>query len=119
MLLIFSPTAFRERMDDSRPGPGPLTLTSRFFMPCSCAARPALSAATWAAKGVDLREPRNPDPPDVAQDTVLPWRSVIVMLVLLNDACTWAMPSTTFLLVLLRALVAALFVLLPCCLAIF
>ena len=43
-------------------------------------------AATWAANGVDLREPRKPEPPAVAQLRVLPWRSVIVMMVLLKDA---------------------------------
>ena len=78
-------------------GPGPLMRTSRFLMPCSCAARPAVSAATCAANGVDLREPLKPWPPDDAQDSALPWRSVIVMMVLLNDACTCAMPSATFL----------------------
>ena len=36
--------------------------------------------------GVDFREPRKPAPPDVAQDNALPWRSVMVMMVLLNDA---------------------------------
>src|SRR5690606_31221141 len=51
--------------------------------------------ATWAANGVDLREPRKPAPPEVAHDNALPWRSVIVMMVLLNEAWTWAMPSVT------------------------
>src|SRR5690606_18053310 len=74
------------RTADSRPGPGPPTRTSTFFRPCSCAALPAFSAATWAAKGVLLREPRKPQPPDVAQDSVLPWRSVIVTIVLLKEA---------------------------------
>jgi hypothetical protein len=55
-------------------------------MPCSIAARPATSDATWAAKGVDLREPLKPWPPDEAHDRALPWRSVIVMMVLLKDA---------------------------------
>ena len=72
-------------------------------MPCSCAARPAVSAATCAANGVDLREPLKPAPPDVAHDSVLPCRSVIVMIVLLNDACTCAMPSETTFLIFLRA----------------
>src|SRR5512135_2894352 len=91
MLLILMPSAFNARTADSRPGPGPLMRTSRFLMPCSCAALPAASAATWAANGVDLREPLKPAPPEVAHDRALPWRSVIVMMVLLNDACTWAM----------------------------
>jgi hypothetical protein len=57
-----------------------------FFTPHSCAARPARSAATCAANGVDLREPLKPAWPEVAQDSVLPWRSVMVTMVLLNDA---------------------------------
>src|SRR6185503_2531186 len=97
MLVIFRPQAFSARTADSRPGPGPPTRTSTFFTPCSCAATPAFSAATCAANGVDLREPRKPQPPEVAQESVFPWRSVIVMMVLLNDACTCAMPSNTFL----------------------
>src|SRR4051794_20149291 len=97
MLVILRPQAFRARTADSRLGPGPPTRTSTFFTPCSCAATPAFSAATCAANGVDLREPRKPQPPEVAQDSVFPWRSVIVMMVLLKDACTCAMPSSTFL----------------------
>ena len=56
------------------------TLTSTFLTPNSWAARPALSDATCAANGVDLREPRNPQPPAVAHERALPWRSVIVMI---------------------------------------
>src|ERR1700733_15745569 len=97
ILVIFRPQPFKARTADSRPGPGPMTRTSTFFTPCSCAAVPARSAATCAANGVDLREPRKPQPPDVAQDSVLPCRSVIVMIVLLNDACTCAIASSTFL----------------------
>src|SRR6476660_10483280 len=97
MLVIFRPQLLRARTADSRPGPGPPTRTSTFFTPCSCAALPAFSAATWAANGVDLREPRKPQPPEVAQESVFPWRSVIVMMVLLKDACTCAIASSTFL----------------------
>src|SRR5919107_5901652 len=104
---IFRPSALSARTADSRPGPGPLMRTSRFFTPCSCAARPADSAATCAAKGVDLREPLNPAAPEVAHESALPWRSVIVMIVLLNDACTWAMPSETTFFAFLRARAAA------------
>src|SRR5665647_974971 len=105
--LIRMPSADKARTDDSRPGPGPLISTSRFLMPCSIAARPATSEATWAANGVDLREPLKPAPPEVAHDRALPWRSVIVMIVLLNEACTWAMPSVTFFFTFFRARVAA------------
>src|SRR5580765_1178625 len=86
MLLILRPSAFSARTADSRPGPGPLIRTSRFLTPYSAAARPARSAATCAANGVDLREPLKPAPPDVAHDSALPCRSVMVMIVLLKDA---------------------------------
>ena len=33
MLVILYPTAFNARTEDSRPGPGPLTRTSRFLRP--------------------------------------------------------------------------------------
>src|SRR5581483_11633990 len=97
MLVIFRPQLFSARTADSRPGPGPPTRTSTFFTPCSWAALPAFSAATCAAKGVLLREPRKPQPPEVAQDRVLPWRSVMVTIVLLKEACTCAIASSTFL----------------------
>src|ERR1043165_7270985 len=97
MLVIFRPQLFSARTADSRAGPGPPTRTSTLRRPCSCAALPAFSAATWAANGVLLREPRKPQPPEVAQDSVLPWRSVIVTIVLLKDACPCAIPSSTFL----------------------
>src|SRR5262245_41128580 len=97
MLVIFRPQLFRARTADSRPGPGPPTRTSTFFTPCSCAAWPAFSAATCAANGVLFLDPRKPQPPDVAHDRVFPCRSVIVMIVLLNEAWTCAMASSTFL----------------------
>src|ERR1700750_2712997 len=77
MLVIFRPQLFSARTADSRPGPGPPKTTPTFFTPCSSAAVPASSAAPCAANGVLLREPRKPQPPEVAQDKVLPWRSVI------------------------------------------
>src|SRR6185437_7589381 len=97
MLLILRPQLLSARTADSRPGPGPPTRTSTFLTPCSWAATPAFSAATWAAKGVLLREPRKPHPPAVAQESVLPWRSVIVTMVLLKEAWTCAIASSTFL----------------------
>src|SRR3954452_10722445 len=114
MLEILIPRAFRARTADSRPGPGPLMRTSRFLTPHSTATLPARSAATCAANGVDLREPLKPAPPEVAHDRALPWRSVIVMMVLLNDAWTCAMPSATFFLTFLRMRAAAAEL---CCLA--
>ena len=56
--------------------------------PCSIALRPAFSAAIWAANGVDLREPLKPCWPDDDQAMVLPCASVIVTIVLLNEALT-------------------------------
>ena len=81
--------------------------TSTFFTPHSCAALPACSAAICAANGVDLREPLKPAAPEVAHDRALPWRSVMVMMVLLNEAWMWAMPSATFFFTFLRTRVAA------------
>src|ERR687894_736106 len=86
MLVMRKPTALSARTADSRPGPGPLMRTSMFFTPDSAARRPACSAATCAAKGVDLREPLKPLLPHVAHDSALPCRSVMVMMVLLKDA---------------------------------
>ena len=43
-----------------------------------------LSAADWAAKGVDFLEPRKPRPPALAQERALPWVSVMVTMVLLK-----------------------------------
>src|SRR5258708_34999083 len=103
MLPILRPMPLSARTADSRPGPGPLMRTSMFLTPHSCAARPARSAATCAANGVDLREPLQPALPEVAHDRVLPCRSVMVTMVLLNDAWTCAMPSETFFLTFLRA----------------
>src|SRR5258706_11147410 len=107
MLLILRPSALRARTADSRPGPGPLMRTSRFFTPHSCAARPACSAATWAANGVDFLEPLKPAAPEVAQARALPCRSVMVTMVLLNEAWMWAMPSATFFFTFLRTRAAA------------
>lgn len=93
--VISSPAAASARIDDSRPDPGPLTLTSTRFIPCSIALMAHASAVCCAAKGVDFREPGNVIPA-LAQATVLPLGSVIVTIVLLNVACMWAMPSGTF-----------------------
>src|SRR6185437_7536930 len=65
--------------------------------PCSIALRPASSAATWAAYGVDLREPLKPWLPDDDQAIALPWASVIVIIVLLKLALTCAVPEVMFL----------------------
>src|SRR5712691_8271829 len=115
MLVILSPSAFNARTADSRPGPGPLIRTSRFLTPHSCAALPAASAATCAANGVDLREPLKPAPPEVAHDSALPCRAVIVMIVLLNDAWICAIPSDTLFLTFLRVRVPEAAFCVGCC----
>ena len=59
-------------------------------MPCSIAALPTTSPATCAAYGVDLRDPLKPCAPADDQAIVLPWASVMVMMVLLNVELTCA-----------------------------
>jgi hypothetical protein len=86
------PVFWMERMAVSRPEPGPFTSTSTLRTPCSIARRAAASAAIWAAKGVDFRDPLNPTLPAVAQEIVFPSWSVIVTIVLLNDDLMWATP---------------------------
>ena len=85
MLFIFNPHALRDLIADSLPPPGPFTFTSKLIIPNSLAALPAFSAAICAAKGVLFLEPLKPDPPEVAQQTVLPCLSVMVTIVLLKD----------------------------------
>src|ERR671918_2717556 len=65
-------------------------------MPCSIARFAAPSADSAAAYGVLLREPLKPATPAEPQLSTAPLRSVIVMIVLLNDAWTWAWPCGTF-----------------------
>ncbi len=74
-------------------------------MPCSIAFLPASSAATCAANGVDLRDPLNPIIPDDDHASVLPCASVMVIMVLLNDAFTWATPDEMFFFSRLRTFV--------------
>src|SRR5690348_1164615 len=102
MLVIVKPTACSARSALSRPEPGPLTSTSRVRTPCSRALRPASSAATCAAYGVDLRLPLKPWLPADDQAIALPCASVMVMTVLLNVAATWATPDVMFLRSFLR-----------------
>src|SRR5262249_15245694 len=88
--LIFKPAAASARSAASRPEPGPVTRTTAERIPFSIACRAASSDATCAANGVDLREPRKPFAPADDHEIVLPAMSVIVIIVLLNDAlmCT-------------------------------
>src|SRR5579859_4325349 len=66
-------------------------------MPCSIARRAAPSAERAAAYGVLFREPLKPATPADPQLTTAPAGSVIVMIVLLNDAWMWTCPWGTFL----------------------
>src|SRR6476620_4995625 len=80
------PTVCSARIADSRPDPGPLTLTSTERSPCVLAALPAFMAAWVAANGGPLREPLKPMPPALDHEITFPSVSVIVMCVLLNEA---------------------------------
>jgi hypothetical protein len=86
MAVIVNPTDCNDRNADSRPEPGPFTSTSRVLIPCSMALRAASSAATWAAYGVDFREPLNPCEPDDDHEIAFPCASEMVINVLLNVA---------------------------------
>src|SRR5512139_444177 len=66
------------------------------------AARAARSAVTWAAKGVDLREPLKPAEPALAHEITLPSLSVRVTRVLLNDVLMYALPTAMLLRTLRR-----------------
>src|SRR6476620_9944670 len=86
-------------MADSRPLPGPCTRTCTRFTPAVSASRAHCSAATVAANGVLFFEPLKPALPLEPHAIALPRGSVMVTVVLLNVALTWATPSasTTFL----------------------
>ena len=86
------PVFCRERIAVSRPEPGPLTSTSTLRTPCSMARRAHASAASWAANGVDLRDPLKPTLPADAQASTLPSWSVIEMIVLLKELLMCATP---------------------------
>ena len=73
-------------MADSLPGPGPLIYTSTSCNPIDVAALMACSAARRAAKGVLLRDPLKPAEPELPQQTVFPFLSVMVIMVLLKEA---------------------------------
>jgi hypothetical protein len=92
------PVCCRAEMADSRPEPGPRTFISTSRTPFRKAALAHLWAACCAAKGVLLREPLNPTQPAELEQMVSPFKSVIVISVLLNVALMWTMALTTFLL---------------------
>src|SRR5438552_6999659 len=94
---ISRPAACSERIAVSRPEPGPFTKTSTFCNPCSIPLRAHESAVTWAANGVDLREPLNPAEPADSHAITLPSLSVSATIVLLNDVLMCACPMAMFL----------------------
>src|SRR5580700_2657539 len=96
MLRTSMPVVARARIADSRPEPGPETRTSTERRPWSRAAAAAPAAACCAANGVPLREPRKPSEPEDFQLSVLPVWSVIVTMVLLNEAWMKTRPYGTF-----------------------
>src|SRR6516225_6683602 len=93
--LTVKPAACKAVIADSRPDPGPFTLTSISFMPNFDARSAQVSAARWAANGVLLRLPLKPTVPADAKQSVSPLVSVMVTMVLLNVALMWAMPRLT------------------------
>src|SRR4029077_6877637 len=90
------PAVDSARTADSRPAPGPLTFTFTLRKPDSLALLAAVIEACWAAKGVPLRDPRNPSERELDQARAFPTVSVMVAMVLLKDACTWTKPTGTF-----------------------
>jgi hypothetical protein len=58
--------------------------------------RAAESAVTWAANGVDLREPLKPAPPADSHAMTLPSRSVSATIVLLKLVLMCAWPNGMF-----------------------
>src|SRR6266850_6846889 len=92
------PTVCSARIADSRPEPGPFTLTSTERSPYVFAVLPALMAACVAANGVPLREPLKPMPPALDHAITFPSVWVMVMCVLLNEAwmCTYPWCTTRF-----------------------
>ena len=81
-MLISRPVACKERIAASLPEPGPFTTHSTVFIPCSIASFAAVSAASWAAKGVLFLEPLKPEAPALDQEIALPDLSVITIMVL-------------------------------------
>src|SRR4051794_1647051 len=97
MPVTSRPAAWSERIAVSRPEPGPLTNTSTRSRPWSMPLRAAASAVTWAANGVDLREPLKPAPPADSHAITLPSLSVKETIVLLKLVLMCAWPNGMFL----------------------
>ena len=80
----------------SLPAPGPFSLTVKVFKPCSWAFVAAVSAASWAAYGVDFLEPLKPLDPADDHAITFPLLSAIETIVLLKVAFTKAIPVEIF-----------------------
>jgi hypothetical protein len=91
-----NPACCRAEIADSRPEPGPLTLISISRTPLRMAVLAQRWAACCAAKGVLFREPLKPTQPAELEQIVSPFKSVIVINVLLNVAFMWTMALATF-----------------------
>jgi len=96
MDVMRNPDDWIPRNADSRPAPGPETRIATVWTPCSWALREASSAANWAAKGVDLRDPLKPRTPAEAHERTLPLTSVTVTKVLLKVEQMCTTPAATF-----------------------
>ena len=94
--IILKPLACKALNAVSRPDPGPFTSTDKTFIPISNALAAAASAATWAAYGVDFRDPLKPFWPADAHETTFPLVSAIETIVLLNVDWTYAIPFKIF-----------------------
>src|SRR3954453_4439400 len=97
MPVTSRPAAWSERIAVSRPEPGPFTNTPTRSRPWLMPLRAAASAVTWAANGVDLREPLKPAPPADSHAITLPSLSVSETIVLLKLVLMWAWPNGMFL----------------------
>lgn len=71
------PLFCKDRIAVSLPDPGPLTLISICFIPCSIAFFNAVSHAVCAANGVPFLAPLNPHAPDDDHAITFPFISVI------------------------------------------
>src|SRR5690625_6942554 len=67
--VISNPADSSARMAGSRPAPGPFTVTSTVFRPCSIAVLEAVSEAICSPDGVDCLDALQPGAPADDQDT--------------------------------------------------
>jgi len=76
----------------SLPRSGPFIMISACCMPWSDIIRITFPVIVWAAKGVSLRIPLNPQVLVEEQEITQPRTSVIITIVLLKLAWTWIIP---------------------------